>query len=149
VAVSRGRYDAQLYTNDAAKRSKALSRDVSKHAALDISVNRIHVQGAQFAVKQPSPSNVPQGEQVGRAQAHGQSVGQGGDLRGNRRPHAKLRRLSPASSCRPHFYLTGVDCARIGFVSILILSTCLFVLELILREVFQCSRQRLTPFMPP
>jgi len=82
VAVSRGRYDAQLYTNDAAKLSEALSRDVSKHAALDVEVNRIHVQGAQFAVKQQSPSNVPQGEQVGRAQAHGQSVGQGGGSQG-------------------------------------------------------------------
>jgi UvrD-like helicase C-terminal domain len=82
VAVSRSRYDAQLYTNDAAKLSEALSRDVSKYAALDVEVNRIHVQGAQFAVKQPSPSNIPQGEQMGRAQAHGQSVGQGGGSQG-------------------------------------------------------------------
>jgi hypothetical protein len=77
VAVSRGRYDAQLYTNDAAKLSEALSRDVSKHSALDVEVNRIHVQGAQFAVKQQNASNVAQGEQVGRGQAHGQSVGPG------------------------------------------------------------------------
>ena len=77
VAVSRGRYDAQLYTNDAAKLSEALSRDVSKHVALDVEVNRIHVQGAQFAVKEPSPSQAPQGEQMGRGQVHGQTVGQG------------------------------------------------------------------------
>jgi hypothetical protein len=82
VAVSRGRYDAQLCTNDAAKLNEALSRDVSKHAALDVEVNRIHVQGAQFAVKQPSPSHAPQAEQVGRSQAHGQSVGQGGGSQG-------------------------------------------------------------------
>jgi UvrD-like helicase C-terminal domain len=82
VAVSRGRYDAQLYTNDAAKLSEALSRDVSKRAALDVEVNRIQVQGAQFAVKQPSPSNAPQGEQVGWGQAHGQRVGQGGGCQG-------------------------------------------------------------------
>jgi conjugative relaxase-like TrwC/TraI family protein len=83
VAVSRSRYDAQLYTNDAAKLSEALSRDVSKHAALDVEVNRIHVQASQFAVKQPSASNVPQGEQVGRGQAHGQSVGQGTGSQGS------------------------------------------------------------------
>jgi hypothetical protein len=82
VAVSRGRYHAQLYTNDAAKLSEALSRDVSKHAALDVEVNRNHAQGAQFAVKQPSASNVPQGEQVGRGQAHGQNAGQGAGSQG-------------------------------------------------------------------
>ena len=35
VSVSRGRHDAQIYTNDAAKLGEELSRDVSKHAALD------------------------------------------------------------------------------------------------------------------
>ena len=34
VSVSRGRYDAQIYTNDAQKLGEELSRDVSKHAAL-------------------------------------------------------------------------------------------------------------------
>jgi hypothetical protein len=82
VAVSRGRYHAQLYTNDAAKLSEALGRNVSKRVALDVEVNRIQVQGAQLAVKQPSPSNAPQGEQVGRGQTHGQSVEQGGGCQG-------------------------------------------------------------------
>jgi hypothetical protein len=35
VSVSRGRYDAQVYTNDAQKLGEELSRDVSKHAALE------------------------------------------------------------------------------------------------------------------
>ena len=35
VSVSRGRYDAQIYTNDAQKLSEELSRDVSKQSALE------------------------------------------------------------------------------------------------------------------
>ncbi len=35
VSVSRGRYDAQIYTNDAEKLGEELSRDVSKQSALD------------------------------------------------------------------------------------------------------------------
>jgi conjugative relaxase-like TrwC/TraI family protein len=35
VSVSRGRYDAQIYTNDAEKLGEELSRDVSKHSALE------------------------------------------------------------------------------------------------------------------
>jgi ATP-dependent exoDNAse (exonuclease V) alpha subunit len=34
VAVSRGQFDAQIYTNDGEKLGEELSRDVSKHAAL-------------------------------------------------------------------------------------------------------------------
>ena len=35
VSVSRGRYDAQIYTNDSAKLGEELSRDVSKQSALE------------------------------------------------------------------------------------------------------------------
>jgi ATP-dependent exoDNAse (exonuclease V) alpha subunit len=35
VSVSRGSYDAQIYTNDAGKLGEELSRDVSKHSALE------------------------------------------------------------------------------------------------------------------
>jgi ATP-dependent exoDNAse (exonuclease V) alpha subunit len=35
VSVSRGRYDAQIYTNDAQKLGDELSRDVSKHSAME------------------------------------------------------------------------------------------------------------------
>jgi ATP-dependent exoDNAse (exonuclease V) alpha subunit len=36
VAVSRGRFDAQIYTDDAARLGQALNRDVGKSAALDV-----------------------------------------------------------------------------------------------------------------
>ena len=35
VSVSRGRFDAQIYTNDAQKLGEELSRDVSKQSALE------------------------------------------------------------------------------------------------------------------
>jgi ATP-dependent exoDNAse (exonuclease V) alpha subunit len=35
VAVSRGRYDAQIYTNDKAQLAHAISRDVSHSAAIE------------------------------------------------------------------------------------------------------------------
>jgi ATP-dependent exoDNAse (exonuclease V) alpha subunit len=35
VSVSRGRYDAQIYTNDAEKLGENLSRDVSKQSAME------------------------------------------------------------------------------------------------------------------
>jgi ATP-dependent exoDNAse (exonuclease V) alpha subunit len=35
VAVSRGRYDAQIYTNDKAQLAAALDRDVSHRAAIE------------------------------------------------------------------------------------------------------------------
>jgi len=36
VSVSRGRYDAQICMNDAGKLGEELSRDVSKHSALEL-----------------------------------------------------------------------------------------------------------------
>jgi conjugative relaxase-like TrwC/TraI family protein len=36
VAVSRGRYDAQIYTNDASQLAEALSRDVSHRSAIEL-----------------------------------------------------------------------------------------------------------------
>jgi ATP-dependent exoDNAse (exonuclease V) alpha subunit len=35
VAISRGRYDAQIYTNDKAQLAHAISRDISHSAAID------------------------------------------------------------------------------------------------------------------
>jgi ATP-dependent exoDNAse (exonuclease V) alpha subunit len=35
VSISRGRYDAQIYTNDAGKLGEELSRDLSKRSAMD------------------------------------------------------------------------------------------------------------------
>lgn len=56
-------------------------------------MSRIHVQGQQLGVKQPNASNVPQGEQMGRGMAHGQSVGQGGDLKGNPSPEYRVKEI--------------------------------------------------------
>lgn len=36
VSVSRGSFDAQIYTNDAATLAESLSRDVSKTSAVDV-----------------------------------------------------------------------------------------------------------------
>ncbi len=47
VSVSRGRYDAQIYTNDAATLSEALSREVSKRSALEIDHEVSGRQGSQ------------------------------------------------------------------------------------------------------
>ena len=35
VSISRGRYDAQIYTNDAGKLGEQLSQDVSKQSAVE------------------------------------------------------------------------------------------------------------------
>jgi hypothetical protein len=53
VAVSRGRYDAQIYLKDAGS-NEALNRKVFKRTALEPEANRIHAHGQQAAVKQPS-----------------------------------------------------------------------------------------------
>jgi conjugative relaxase-like TrwC/TraI family protein len=69
VSVSRGRYDAQIYTNDAEKLGEELSRDVSKRSAMetghemsgqdqghaagnggDPSVNETHKQGQAYGI---------------------------------------------------------------------------------------------------
>jgi hypothetical protein len=36
VAVSRGRYDAQIYTNDRGQLGEALGRDVSKRSSIEL-----------------------------------------------------------------------------------------------------------------
>ncbi|MGO8787209.1 MAG: hypothetical protein ACLQVL_07475 [Terriglobia bacterium] len=36
VSISRGRYDAQIYTNGAEKLGEELSRDVSKRSAMEL-----------------------------------------------------------------------------------------------------------------
>jgi ATP-dependent exoDNAse (exonuclease V) alpha subunit len=52
VAVSRGRYDAQIYTNDKAQLGDALSRDVSHRSAFEpraVAISRTQEQGAEQA----------------------------------------------------------------------------------------------------
>jgi hypothetical protein len=51
VSVSRGRHDAQIYTNDAEKLDEELSRDVSKQSAIEKNgAGRGNKSGAQAKV---------------------------------------------------------------------------------------------------
>jgi conjugative relaxase-like TrwC/TraI family protein len=52
VAVSRGRYDAQIYTDDKARLGEALSRDVSHESALDV----VRAPDSPAATLEPSPA---------------------------------------------------------------------------------------------
>lgn len=56
VAVSRGRYDAQIYTNDALKLRDALSREVSKSVALQVDASLNHGGAEQSAARQSGAS---------------------------------------------------------------------------------------------
>jgi conjugative relaxase-like TrwC/TraI family protein len=76
VAVSRGRYDAQIYTNDALDLREALSRDVSKTVALEVDANLNHGGRGQFVAMQSPTSNMPRRTEEGRAQGTGQGLGQ-------------------------------------------------------------------------
>lgn len=69
VAISRGRYDAQLYTNDAVKLGEALSRDISKPTALSVQSNQRLVHGQLPDAKRlTSPNGSEHGRNgIGRA----------------------------------------------------------------------------------
>ena len=54
VAVSRGRYDAQIYTNDAGKLGDELSPEVSKHSAIDDDGRRCCFAGLRAGSPFPS-----------------------------------------------------------------------------------------------
>jgi hypothetical protein len=53
VAVSRGRYDAQIYTNDKGHLIEQLSRDVSHRTAME---PRSAQQSASQKIEPPAPS---------------------------------------------------------------------------------------------
>jgi len=72
VAISRGRYDAQIYTNDAARLGQVLSRDVSKPTALKTEHNQHIVQGHLFGPKRPANPNAS----TDRSKGLGQSLTQ-------------------------------------------------------------------------
>ena len=65
VSVSRGRYDAQIYTNDAGRLGEELSRDVSKQIALD-SGHEVDDGGQahanETAARQPSEESQQRGQ---------------------------------------------------------------------------------------
>jgi hypothetical protein len=65
-AVSRGRYDAQIYTNDKSHLTEQLSRDVSRRSAVE-------TEAQQPTVAQKIQSSAP--SQVRAAAAQAQSIG--------------------------------------------------------------------------
>jgi hypothetical protein len=67
VAVSRGRYDAQLYTNDKTHLTEQLSRDVSHRSAIE--PGRESVPSAQKIEPPSAPSQVQE-----HVQALGHSI---------------------------------------------------------------------------
>jgi len=74
VAISRGRYDAQVYTNDAMRLAEALSRDISKATAQ--TVEQVHHNFVnQLSAKQIPSSNVAGHRQIARGQTSSRSIG--------------------------------------------------------------------------
>ncbi len=62
VAVSRGRYDAQIYTNDGAQLARAISRDVSHSAAIEPGRSPASLeQHEQTNPRKPAEHTVAQG----------------------------------------------------------------------------------------
>ena len=68
VSVSRGRYDAQIYTNDAEKLAEDLSRDVTKQSAMETG----HEMGGRD--QGPKTENAEH-QSVSESQGHGQGYG--------------------------------------------------------------------------
>ena len=68
VSVSRGRYDAQIYTNDAQKLGEELSRDVSKQSALETG----HDMGGRGQGHAPESTDH---QSVSESHDHGQGYG--------------------------------------------------------------------------
>ena len=68
VSVSRGQFDAQIYTNDGEKLGEELSRDVSKHAALGTE----HDSGGGH---QDNARETGECHAVGESHGHGEGYG--------------------------------------------------------------------------
>jgi hypothetical protein len=75
VAVSRGRYDAHIYTNDKAELAQYLGRDISQRTALDNSEGNDHHAGQKIGPELAGHEHGP-AEDLG-APAHGQSQSAG------------------------------------------------------------------------
>jgi ATP-dependent exoDNAse (exonuclease V) alpha subunit len=83
VAVSRGRYDAQIYTNDKSELAQSLSRDVSHQTALGASQESAHGgtsdspagSGSHSIAKDHDTQGSGSGQSLGTGQGHGISDG--------------------------------------------------------------------------
>jgi ATP-dependent exoDNAse (exonuclease V) alpha subunit len=69
VSVSRGRFDAQIYTNAAEKLGEDLSRDVSKQSALDTG-HEIGAGGQGHATENTEHQSVGETHEDARAEGH-------------------------------------------------------------------------------
>jgi len=65
VAISRARYDARVYTNDAVRLGEALSRDISKQTALNVESNQRFMQDQSFGAKRLTSPNHSEDERKG------------------------------------------------------------------------------------
>jgi conjugative relaxase-like TrwC/TraI family protein len=74
VAVSRGRYDAQIYTNDALDLREALSRDTSKTSAVKFENQHSPENVQQFDNGQTRGTNSPAKQQSSQHQTASQSA---------------------------------------------------------------------------
>ena len=74
VSVSRGRYDAQIYTNDAGRVGGELSREVSKESALDAPMNRDHGQGNGHSEEESRTEVVSRSADLEREEIQEQSM---------------------------------------------------------------------------
>ena len=75
VSVSRARYDAQIYTNDAASLSQELSKDVSKRSALEAEMSSAYTPDEPGPDREFRTLHAPQREQVQREHSQERSIG--------------------------------------------------------------------------
>jgi conjugative relaxase-like TrwC/TraI family protein len=72
VSVSRGRYDAEIYTNDKGELAHDLSRDVSQSSAIEPGQEHEHAHGSGQEI-----GTAAEGHEHGAEQAQGHSAGHG------------------------------------------------------------------------
>jgi hypothetical protein len=75
VSVSRGRYDAQIYMNDAQHLSEELSRETSKRSALEAERGSNGGRGDAHAQEESRMEGVSQSAEVEREQTQQHSMG--------------------------------------------------------------------------
>ena len=69
VSVSRGRYDTQIYTNDADKLGEQLGRDVSKQSALETGYE-MDAHGQGHLTEKAEHQSVSRSHEQAQAEGH-------------------------------------------------------------------------------
>jgi Tfp pilus assembly protein PilX len=65
VSVSRGQYDAQIYTNDASQLFRSLSRDSSQRTATEVEQQPATPKIEPASTRGPRPAEQEQGQSLG------------------------------------------------------------------------------------